>query len=88
MSVDRYTKLVLTVIAVCLMWIAAGGPSLITPVKAQTGDRVLLAGWVDATGNVLRFPAAPTTYDNSGFITKREIPRELYPLPTAEWYPH
>ena len=45
--VDRYTKLVLTVIAICLVWIALGGPSLITPVEAQAGDRVILAGWID-----------------------------------------
>jgi len=84
MSVDRYTKLVLTVIAVCLVWLSIGGPSLITPVDAQTGDRVLLAGWVDLNGNVLRLPAAPTAYDNSSFF-KREVPRVWYPLPTAEW---
>ena len=88
MTVDRYTKLVLTVIAVCLLWLSAGGPSLITPVRAQVGDRVVLAGWVDATGNVLQFPTAPPTYDNSGFITKREIRPSVYPLPMAEWYPH
>ena len=44
----------------------------------------LLAGWVDANGNVLRLPAAPTAYDNSSFF-KREVPRVWYPLPTAEW---
>ena len=37
MYVDRYTKLVLTVIAVCLVWISLGGPSLITSASAQ-GD--------------------------------------------------
>ncbi len=59
MSVDRYTKLVLTVIAVCLVWLSAGGPSLLTPVSAQQddpGNRVILAGWVDQNGNVRQFP--------------------------------
>jgi hypothetical protein len=84
MSVDRYTKLVLTVIAVCLVWLSVGGPSLITPVEAQTGDRVLLAGWIDANGNVLKFPAVPPATDSTSFF-KREVPRVVYPLPTAEW---
>ena len=56
MTVDRYTKVVLTVIAVCLVWIALGGPSPITPVSAQVGERVILAGWVDKDGTVRQFP--------------------------------
>ena len=52
MSVDRYTKLVLTVIAVCLVWLSVGGPSLLTPVNAQADQRVLIAGWVDGDGRV------------------------------------
>lgn len=48
--VDRYTKLVLTVIAICLAWIALGGPSLSTAVEAQVGERVILAGWIDERG--------------------------------------
>lgn len=59
MTGDRYTKAVLTVIAVCLVWLSLGGPSLTTPVSAQVGDRVILAGWVDASGRVLSLPAAP-----------------------------
>ena len=60
MSVDRYTKLMLTVIAVCLAWLSVGGPSLTTPVSAQpTSDRVILAGWVDANGNVRSLPNPP-----------------------------
>ena len=64
MAVDRYTKLVLTVIAVCLVWLSFGGPSLITPVSAQA-DGVLLRGWVDESGTVLSFPKAPLIYDCS-----------------------
>jgi hypothetical protein len=66
MAVDRYTKLVLTVIAVCLVclvWLSAGGPSLITPVSAQTNQRVLVAGWVDESGAVFSFPKAPPRLD-------------------------
>jgi hypothetical protein len=47
MRTDTYTKLILTVIAVCLIWIAAGGPPLIPGVQAQ-GDgvtRVKIVGW-------------------------------------------
>jgi hypothetical protein len=40
MSVDRYTKVVLTVIAVCLVWLSLGGPSLTIPVQAQGGRQV------------------------------------------------
>jgi hypothetical protein len=56
--VDRYTKLVLTVIAICLVWLSLGGPSLITPVSAQN-DRVYLAGWIDEGGAFRPFPAVP-----------------------------
>jgi hypothetical protein len=52
MAVDRYTKVVLTVIAVCLVWLSLGGPSLITPVRAQDNQRVILAGWMGADGQV------------------------------------
>ena len=62
MTVDRYTKLVLTVIALCLVWLSLGGPALMTPVSAQA-DGVLLRGWVDESGAVLAFPKAPLGYD-------------------------
>ncbi len=58
MTVDRYTKVVLTVIAACLVWLSLGGPSLITPVQAQN-DRVYLAGWVDERGTARAFPHVP-----------------------------
>jgi hypothetical protein len=56
--VDRYTKFVLTVIAMCLVWLSLGGPSFITPVNAQS-DRVYLQGWVDERGSFRPFPLAP-----------------------------
>ena len=86
MAVDRYTKVVLTVIAVCLVWLSAGGPSLITPVSAQA-DGVLLRGWVDESGAVMSFPTA-TPFRDCG---RRDIrgecgtkPRSTSPLPTVE----
>jgi len=87
MTVDRYTKLLLTVIAVCLVWLSLGGTALITPVSAQVGDRVILAGWVDENGTVLSFPAPSSVYEKDVFgrATTRRIPRTQYPLPTTEW---
>jgi len=88
MAVDRYTKLVLTVIAVCLVclvWLSAGGPSLITPVSAQA-DGVLLRGWIDESGAVISFPKATPFYCNRlGDIGPCESkPRTTSPLPTVE----
>ena len=53
MTTDRYTRVVLTVIAVCLVWLSLGGPSLVTPVAAQKHsgfENVVIAGWVDTAG--------------------------------------
>jgi hypothetical protein len=55
---DRYAKAVLTIIAVCLVWIALGGPSLLPVVGAQQGaSEVVIVGWRDANGQVWPFPA-------------------------------
>ena len=89
MTVDRYTKVVLTVIAACLVWLSVGGPSLITPVSAQ-GDsqRVLLSGWVDEKGSVVGFPAVPRMYDYSrpqfGTQEPASKPRSAWPLPVDQ----
>ena len=89
MAVDRYTKLVLTVIAVCLVclvWLSAGGPSLMTPVSAQA-DGVLLRGWVDEGGAVYSFPKAPPLRDCGRRDVRGECgstPRSTSPLPTVE----
>lgn len=68
MNVDRYTKLVLTVIAVCLVWLSLGGPSLITPLAAQgpVGQRVLISGWVDETGVTRALPRPWAAKQNTG----------------------
>ena len=88
MSVDRYTKAVLTVIAaclVCLVWLSAGGPSLITPVSAQA-DGVLLRGWIDESGAVMSFPKASPFYCRQGdsIAPCPAKPRTMAPLPTVE----
>jgi hypothetical protein len=87
MAVDRYTKAMLTVIAVCLVWISLGGPALITPVSAQgDGERVILSGWVDEKGSVIKFPEAPPIYDNSRPrpFNDPPRPRPTWPLPITE----
>lgn len=58
MTVDRYTKFILTVIAVCLTWMVLG-PSAVPAVNAQVGERVILAGWIDDKGAFQSFPAVP-----------------------------
>jgi hypothetical protein len=87
MAADRYTKAVLTVIAACLVWLSLGGPSLMTPVNAQVGDRVILAGWIDESGRFLSFPAAPQMPDSSrpSFGNQSPMkPRTSWPLPVDQ----
>ena len=83
MTVDRYTKAMLTVIAVCLVWLSVGGPSLITPVRAQDDMRVLLRGWVDDTGRAISFPAPPPLSDQTNPRLTAAKARSTAPLPTA-----
>jgi hypothetical protein len=53
MRIDRYTKVVLTIIAACLFWLSLGGPGLLPAAHAQsTTTHVLIAGWVDDKGKV------------------------------------
>jgi hypothetical protein len=54
MRVDFYTKAVLTVIAVCLVWMAIGGPSLFPVVQAQgsTIQNVRVVGWGNGSSAV------------------------------------
>ena len=46
MRIDRYTKVILTVIAACLVWLAVGGPSMSTlhaqqpPTHLYTGSEI------------------------------------------------
>ena len=46
MKADLYTKAMLTIIAVCLVWLCLGGPSLMTPAQAQSSPtQVVIVGW-------------------------------------------
>lgn len=50
MKADLYTRVVLTVIAACLVWLCVG-PLLTAPVEAQSGyERIIIAGWADEKG--------------------------------------
>jgi hypothetical protein len=68
MRIDRYTKVVLTVIALCLIWLSVGGPSLLPSVAAQGKQsqygsgygRVVIAGWVDEKNAEHPLPSAKT----------------------------
>ena len=56
MRIDLYTRFVLTIIAVCLVWLSLGGPALLPVAQAQAArdnrneTRVLIAGWLDGGG--------------------------------------
>ena len=54
MRVEVYTRVVLTVIAVCLVWLSLGGPSL-TLVGAQTVEPLLLQPPTIASGDDIGF---------------------------------
>jgi hypothetical protein len=56
MRIDRYTKVVLTVIAACLVWLSLGGPNLLPTAHAQSTPHVLIEGWVDTKAKVHYFP--------------------------------
>jgi hypothetical protein len=56
MKIDLYTKSVLTIIAICLMYLCLGRPTIVPTAQAQAEpSRVLLAGWVDFGGRVRYF---------------------------------
>jgi hypothetical protein len=72
MRIDLYTRMVLTVIALCLVWLSLSGPSLLTPLSAQSGyERVIIAGWLDNAG-----VEHPLTSNNSKGQTTR-LPVEV-----------
>ena len=73
MRIDAYTKAVLTIIAVALVWIAAGGPSLIPGVEAQaSSQRVVIVGWEDRLGYGYTLP---------GMSNPGRVPERTYGLP-------
>jgi len=63
MNTDLYTKGVLTVIAVCLIWLALGGPALLSAVQAQAktppGGETWIRGWITADGAHMSFEQNP-----------------------------
>jgi len=61
MRIDAYTKVVLTIIAACLVYLAFAGRAVMPVARAESdGSRVLITGWVDADGRVQRLPSAPS----------------------------
>lgn len=57
-SIDRYTKVMLTVIAASLVWLCFGSGMVEMPVQAQSNQqRVIVAGWQDEKGFVHQLPA-------------------------------
>ena len=57
MKADLYTKAMLTIIAVCLVWLCMGGPSLMTAAQAQSGrTEVVIVGWKEGANQ-------PNAYD-------------------------
>ena len=55
MKIDLYTKGVLTVIAICLVYLCLGRPIASTAHAQGEPGRVLLAGWFDWEGKVRYF---------------------------------
>ena len=70
-KIDTYTKVILTIIAVCLLWLSIGGPSMIT-VAAQDdrAQRVVVAGWADGSGYV-----RPMTSESPAITVRLVSPR-------------
>jgi hypothetical protein len=56
MRIDLYTKTVLTVIALCLLWLCVNGSPLSTPAYAEQDREVFIAGWRDQGGELHRLP--------------------------------
>jgi hypothetical protein len=80
MTIDRYTKCVLTVIALCLIWMSVGGPALLPTARAQSqGMEVVLTGWKDSSGVVWPLPTViqPPTGAFVSDITRRAYQSHL-----------
>jgi hypothetical protein len=50
MRIDLYTRVMLTIIAACLVWLSLGGSAVLTDAHAQSQSHVLIAGWIDHSG--------------------------------------
>ena len=65
MRIDLYTRAVLTVIALCLVYLCIDRASVASTVQAQSQEgqfqrqllqRVVIAGWLDSEGQERRLP--------------------------------
>jgi hypothetical protein len=59
MIVDRYTKTILTVIAVCLVWLCVGNARFGAPLEAQQPrepQRVVIVGWTAPEAVTIQAP--------------------------------
>jgi hypothetical protein len=62
MTIDLYTKGILTVIAACLVYLCLGKPALMPTMQAKgEPSRVVVAGWVDWKGNTKSFASGDPT---------------------------
>ena len=68
MKTDLHTKAMLTINAVCLVWLSLGGPVLITAAQAQTNPQtqaqpqptdVVIAGWNGSNGTLYKLEWEP-----------------------------
>ncbi len=73
MRTDTYTKVMLTVIAACLIYIALGRPAMLPVAQAQNEPaHVILAGWSQSTaGAAMSLGSQPLPVGglNAGGIT-------------------
>jgi hypothetical protein len=72
MNSDIYTKVVLTVIAACLVSMSLGGPSLMSQAQAQQPpQRVIISGW-DSSGDsrAKALPLPVHDYGTGGLPTR------------------
>jgi hypothetical protein len=94
MRIDVYTKTVLTVIALALVWIGIAMTPIGTPVTAQTqqavGTRVLIAGWIDSAGmqhmiptSMPGIPVASHTVAATAEASASGVMQSLAPATTA-----
>src|SRR5688572_26682543 len=95
MRVDLYTRVVLTAIAFFLGWICVDRTAI--PVHSQADTRVILAGWVDASGDIQKLPrdspwkaqGLPIVVNNDPIdpVTVRSTADEPLPVRIAESTP-
>lgn len=57
MNIDAYTKIVLTVIAACLVWIVAKDVTIVAPARAQATATVTDVNIVQIGGSPVAVPA-------------------------------